>query len=133
MLQPPFVAGGEKTLEGFVHGFAAKRKGAIMHGHHVTGAEVAEGSEGFLGIHVNLAAAHGLIGTDGEHGEVNVAVLTDFRKAVKVSAVTAVIDSASGFIANEEAAEATVDIMDHAGTPVFGWSEGDFQRTELQT
>ena len=39
-------------------------------------------------------------------------------------------DGASGGIADDEAAEAAVDIVDHACAPVFGGGEGDFERAD---
>jgi len=101
-----------------------------VHGDHVAGVEIAEGVEGFFGVHVDLAAAHGFVGADGEDGEVDGGGGTDFGEAVEVGAVAAVEDGAAGGIADEEAAEAAVDIVDHAGTPVFGGGEGDFERAD---
>lgn len=48
---------GEEALDGFVEGFVSEGEGSVMHGDEDFRAEIGEGADGLLRVHVDVAAA----------------------------------------------------------------------------
>ena len=93
------VGGGggfEQAREGFGHGFAAEAEGAVVHGDHGVGFEVADGLECFLGTGVDGSVAIREVGADGEQREGWREAAGDFVEAVEVGGVAGVVDGWSG-------------------------------------
>ena len=102
-----------------------------MHRDHCFCTELDKGLEGLFGVHVNIAFGGGVVGTDGEEGDLDVGAVSDFFEAVKIRAISAVENGASGIL-DEEPAEAAVVVVENTGAPVAGGGEGDAEGTVLE-
>lgn len=120
-----FLRGFAEALRGFGRGLVAEAEGAVVHRDEGAGAEFLEGEEGLLGVHVDVAFAGGLVGSDGQESNLDVVTVGNFfEKSGDVGAVAAVENGAVADF-DEESAEAAVDVVEDAGTPMVGGREGD--------
>ena len=102
-----------------------------MHGDHPACLQIEEGLDRFLGVHVDLASAGRVVGADGHQSDVDLESVADFLEAIKVRGIAAMEDGAPAGLDNE-AAEAAMGIVQHAGAPMMAWGEGDPDRAMLK-
>lgn len=112
-------------------GFITEGEGAVVHGDEDAGLHFDEGAHGLLWVHVDIAAAGGIVGPDGHEGDVGGVVLSNFLKATEVGTVATVKDltRARG---NHVTAVVAVGIVKVAGTPVVARGVGDAEVFEVQ-
>ena len=114
----------EQALDGFVEGFVSERESAVMHGDEDFRAEIGEGTDGLLGVHVDIAAAGGFVGTDGHECDVDAVTFADFGEAVEVGAVAAVKNAfAAGF--HDVATVVAMGVVDVTCAPMMTRSMDD--------
>lgn len=106
-------------------------EGAEMHRDHCFCAEFDKRLESLFGIHVNIAFGRGVVGADGQKRDLDIKAVSDFFESVKIRAVAAVEQCASGIL-DDESAEAAVVVVEDACAPVAGGSEGDAKGTVLK-
>lgn len=121
-----FFGGGAQADGRFAHGFATEGEGAEVHGDEgAGGAEVEVGLESVFRAGVDGAVAVGEVSTDGQKGDLRLQTAADLAEAVEVGGVARVVEGMTG-TGDAVAAEEAVGVREHAGTPVFGGGEGDF-------
>ena len=108
-------------------GLAAKAEGAEVHGNHGFSAKIEESLQSFFRTGVDGAVGVGEVGANGEQGDLRVEPGADLAKAFKVGRISAVIDTVSGGVRKDVAAELPVDVVEDTGAPVAGGGHGDLQ------
>ena len=121
----------EQALDGFVEGFISERERAVMHGDEDFRAEIREGADGLLGVHVDIAAAGGFVGADGHQGDIDVMAFADFREAVEVGAIAAMKDAFSAGL-DDVAAIIAVGVVNVARAPMMAGRVDDIHAADLQ-
>jgi len=122
--------GGDEAGGRFVEGFVTEAEGAVVHGDESFCAEIGEGANGILGVHVDFTSAGRIVGTDGQERDVDVETAADFGEAFEVCSVAAVKDGAA-FGLDDEASEAAMGIVQKACAPVVAGGERDAQGAEF--
>ena len=100
-----------------MEGFVSEWESAVVHGDEDFCTEVSEGADSLLWIHVDIAAAGRLVGTDGHEGDIDVMAFADFREAIEVGAIAAMEDAfPTGF--DDVAAVIAMGVVDVARAPM---------------
>ncbi len=102
-----------------------------MHGDEDAGFHFDEGLHGFLGIHVHIPTAGGVVGTDGHQGDVRGVMFANFFETLKIRAVAAVENFTNTGV-DHVAAVVAMGIVEVAGTPVVAGGVGDGEVIKLQ-
>lgn len=119
--------GGAEAAEGFVHGFVAEAKDAVVDGHDGAGAGVLGHVEGLFGG--GVGGEVGVVSADADAGEVDTAGLAEGFPSVEVGGVGTEEDAVLGGF-EEEAAIAAVGVGEDAGAPVLEGDGGDAEVAE---
>lgn len=112
------------------HGLVAEAEGSEVHRDQPLCAEFLKGLDGLFGIHVDIAFARGVVGSDRQEGEFDVEPFADFLEAGEVSRI-ATMEDRPAFVLEEKSAEPAVLVMEDAGTPVEGRGHGDLEPVEV--
>ncbi len=114
----------DEAFDGFVVRFISKRECAVVHGDEDTGFHLDERSNSLLGIHVDISAAWGVVGTDRHESNIGRVVFADFLKTIEISAVAAVENFAHAG-GNHVAAVVAVSIVQVSCAPMVARGVGD--------
>ena len=100
-----------------------------MHGDEDSSFHFDECAYGFFWVHVDVATAGCIVGTDRHESDVGCVMFADFFEAIEVGTVTAVEDFALAGV-DYVAAVVAVGIVEVAGSPMVARSVGDVEVIE---
>lgn len=109
-----------------MHGLETETECSVVHGNEQLGVHFHKRLECLFGIHVDIAFAHVVVGPDGQKRDLDFFPLSDFFESVEIGTV-ACMENGAALVFHDEAAEASVGIMQHACTPVKRGSQCDVQ------
>jgi len=109
---------------GFIEGFEGELEGAEVHRDEPLGLEVFEGADGLVRAHMDAQEGFGLVGADGQEGNLGLASAADLLESMPIGAVAGVVDSTS-VVFEDEAAEPAILIVEDACAPMAAGGEGD--------
>src|SRR5947207_4734969 len=119
-----------QTSGWFVERFVTETETAVVHRDQSSRAQFEKRLNGFLGIHVNLAAGRCVVPADRQERDLDIVAFADFLEAVEVSAIAAMKNRAAIHLDNE-AAEDAVKTGEKRRAPMRTRRQRDFDRSRL--
>ena len=103
MLEAVLAAQGFHPAGRFVERLEGQLEGAVVHGHQPLRLEIVEGLDRLVGPHVDLAEGFGVIGSDGQQGQLRFEPLADFVESREIGGISRVINRAPAVLQDEPA------------------------------